>query len=148
MVSVVDMLDVRCPHCSEELEVPSTLAGCKVRCHRCDGVVHVPGLADEDENETGKPKFDVLTGVHHPQRSQEVQHYVDALMERAKKESERKPYNRKRFPVDLIVGVVGSIGGLPLLCSGAGVLIQLLGGFLLLLGAASLMSWFLYRQWR
>ena len=97
------MLDVRCPHCQEALEVPSTLAGCVVRCQRCDGAVRVPGLDAEDEIEPGKPNVEVLAGVHHdPQRSQEVKNYVDDLMEKARREAEKKPYSRKRFPASTL----------------------------------------------
>lgn len=47
---------VQCPHCSKTLKVPDTVAGKKIRCPACSGVVSVPLVASALSQGAASPR--------------------------------------------------------------------------------------------
>jgi hypothetical protein len=98
---------VECPHCLEQVELPES--GGLTCCPLCAGSL---GVA---EPEGGPSEYVVLAGQANPHQSEDIRQYVQALEKSARKKRREQPYHRRRFPVDLVAGLLLLLGGLLLI---------------------------------
>jgi ribosomal protein S27E len=80
-VLMADTLNISCPHCSHGMAVPANLAGKKIKCKKCTGIVVVPeagaggtlGFADEPAKpKPAKPAKAVAKAVAKPAESTDM----------------------------------------------------------------------------
>jgi hypothetical protein len=134
-----------CPHCWQLVLTKEANAGCTIHCPECGGA-----LGDAGQLEADQTKYAVHTPETRSHQSKEVQEYVQSLEAHARKEQAKQPYRRRRFPVDLVVGLTLAGCGCWLLVSafmGEGGLMSTLVNtifpafVLLLIGAVCLIFW-------
>jgi hypothetical protein len=98
------MFSIRCPHCQKELQVPNDRAGCRIRCSGCDAELEAP----QPEPDTSSPEqaYTVKKIEERLDPPSDFQEHVEDLTRKSAKRRRRKPYHRKRYPVDLIAGLL------------------------------------------
>ena len=140
------MFSIHCPHCGKELRVLNDRAGGRVRCYGCDAELQAP----EAEPEEPGGEYTLKSNEERHDSPSNDQDYVEHLTRKAAVEQERKPYIRKRFPVDLLAGLVlFAIGigiSLFVILGEGGNMNILVNGFLIpmifiIIGAGCILSW-------
>jgi hypothetical protein len=136
---------VLCPHCWQLVLAEATNDDSVTRCPLCAGVLGAAGQREVDQI-----KYAVHTPETRSHQSKEIQEYVQSLEAHARKEQAKQPYHRRRFPIDLLVGLI-------LVCCGCWLLITAFSGegglmstlvntifpafVLILIGAVCLIFW-------
>jgi hypothetical protein len=137
------MFHVYCPHCLELVQMEEATGDSSNRCPRCAEVLDAAVVTKTTE-------YEVHTPLEKSRQSAEVQEYVQSLEKEARKEQQRQPYHRKRFPVDLIVGLILIGGGMLVFVNvfrgEGGLMSSLINGIfpallLVLIGAVCLRFW-------
>jgi hypothetical protein len=127
-----------CPHCLELVQMEN---------ERCPVCARLVDGSDKDEANSG---YGVNTREPNPHKGRGIQEYVQSLEDRARKDEERVPYHRGRFPIDLVAGLILIGCGLALLfnavAGGGGLFttfinVVLPGFVLILVGALCLVFW-------
>jgi hypothetical protein len=140
------MFTMHCPYCRKELRVPNDRAGGRVRCDGCDAELQAP---DPEPEEDGEEPYAVKTREERRDPPNNDRDYVDHLTRRAAVERKQKPYTRRRFPVDLIAGLVLFACGIGIslfVFLEGGSMNMLVNGFLIpmifiIIGVGCILSW-------
>ncbi len=130
------MTQIVCPHCMERVDVPEAGDDSIPCCPACMGLL---GTAEQDE--LAVMEYDVSNPNENPIKSDGIRQYVGYLEKRVRIEKRQEPYERRRFPVDLVAGIVLVSLGLLLLASAflteggimSALIFKVLGSFLLML---------------
>jgi hypothetical protein len=142
------MFAMDCPHCRKEFKLPNDRAGSQVRCPSCGAELQAPEV--EMDELGGAQAFALKSGDEQRDPGGGIQDYVERLTRKAAKKQRQKPYKRKRFPVDLIAGLVMFAGALGLflfvLLSEGGMMNTLINGILLpmifiIIGIFCILNW-------
>jgi hypothetical protein len=94
------MFRVYCPHCLEMIQQDDADGEAAALCPVCKGALDAVGVAPK------LPDYKVDGLEQKPQPHKDVHEYVQALEKRARKDRKKKPYRRKRFPIDLVAGII------------------------------------------
>jgi hypothetical protein len=95
------MMQIICPHCLETVDVPEASEDSSATCPACLGLL---GAAGQDE--LTLMEYDVTNPEENPNKSNDMQAYVQYLERRARKEKKQEPYERRRFPVEFVGAMV------------------------------------------
>jgi hypothetical protein len=95
------MFRVYCPHCLAMVQQDDADGEAAALCPVCKGALDAVGVPAATF-----PDYEVKGAAEPAQQNKDVQEYVQSLEKRARKERKKKPYNRKRFPVDLVAGII------------------------------------------
>src|ERR1700693_4093689 len=98
------MFFIHCPHCRKELHLPNDRAGSRIRCSGCNAEWQAPQAEVDEPN--GEPAYSLKTNEERHAPAGIIQDYVADLTRKAAKQQKRKPYIRKRFPVNLLAGLL------------------------------------------
>lgn len=126
------MTQIICPHCLERVEVPESDGDVAACCPACSELL---GTAEQDELTV--MEYEVINPEENPHKSEGVQNYVQYLERRARKEKKQEPYERRRFPVELVsagvlfTAAVGLFVAAILSSPGLYMLWKLMGGLIL-----------------
>jgi hypothetical protein len=95
------MIQIICPHCLERVDVPEGDEEPNGACPACQALLGPDAL-----EELTSLEYDVSNPEENPHKSEGVQNYVQYLEKRARKEKKQQPYERGRFPVELVAAGV------------------------------------------
>jgi hypothetical protein len=84
--------------------VPNDRAGFTIRCSGCDAEFQAP--APEPDEASARAAYAVQSNTEGDDPAGAIHDFVTHVTTKAAKQLRRKPYVRKRFPVDLLVGVL------------------------------------------
>jgi len=102
------MIAIHCANCRHSTDVVASLAGCLVRCPKCDGVLRVP--KGDEQGEGLESEYLAKEVVENPHREPEVQEYVDRIQQRVELERKQQPYRRPPHPDRLYGPIVITLG--------------------------------------
>ena len=95
------MMQIVCPHCLENVDVPEPSGDAIACCPSCMGLLGPAG-----EEELALMEYDASHAEHNPATSADIKEYVHYLERRARKEKKEEPPDRRRFPVELTAALV------------------------------------------
>jgi hypothetical protein len=95
------MVQMICPHCLERVSVPDEGDESAASCPAC-----LSALGPAGQLELTLMEYEVTNPEDNPHKSEDIQNYVQYLQKRARQEKKQQPYERRRFPVELVAAGV------------------------------------------